>query len=381
MTYEKRYNTDNNTVAQIFIYELFNLTKVISNNKRTFFLITFFFITLGVSYSLITPNLYKSTIIVVPQSNDKKVSGNLSGLAAMAGINIGSMSYGEVLSPNVYSKIISNINFQKELIYSKYNYLNIDYPISFYEYCTNNNYKSNRVLKTITNYNIGIPMLLIGRVNNVTRGVSFYTNDTLINTINAKETIAIRKSQEAISINIDEKAGYVTIQTIYHDAMVSAQLTQKTLELLQKYLTEFKVDKVVNNLQFITINFEEAKREFELKQAELANYRDANSNISTSLGKTIEEKLVSECNLLEGVYTELAKQKMQAKIAIRETTPVLTIIQPVVVPLNKSYPNRSMIIVCFTILGLLLAYLYIRHKETIYAYLFELKTYINNKNG
>ena len=41
----------------------------------------------------------------------------------------------------------------------------------------------------------------------------------------------------------------------------------------------------------------------------------------------------------------------QAKIAVNETTPILTIVEPVVVPIERSKPKRGLICVLFTFLG------------------------------
>ena len=54
------------------------------------------------------------------------------------------------------------------------------------------------------------------------------------------------------------------------------------------------------------------------------------------------------------LYGELATQLEQAKINVKETTPILTVVNPVTVPYQKSKPKRSMIIVGFTFLGIVL---------------------------
>ena len=52
------------------------------------------------------------------------------------------------------------------------------------------------------------------------------------------------------------------------------------------------------------------------------------------------------------VTSELATQLEQAKINVKETTPILTIIKPVTVPYKKSKPQRMMILFAFTFLGI-----------------------------
>lgn len=123
---------------------------------------------------------------------------------------------------------------------------------------------------------------------------------------------------------------------------------------MQKYITEFKIEKVRSNLEFVEKSYDEARVNFENKQSELARFRDANKNLSSAIARTQEEKLTSEYNLLLGIYTEIAKQKEQAKIAVTETTPILTIIEPVVIPNEKSKPSRAIMLFIYTFLGLII---------------------------
>jgi len=55
--------------------------------------------------------------------------------------------------------------------------------------------------------------------------------------------------------------------------------------------------------------------------------------------------------LIYSVYSELAKQLEQAKIQVKQDTPVFTIIEPISVPIKKSKPNRPMILLIWLFLG------------------------------
>jgi uncharacterized protein involved in exopolysaccharide biosynthesis len=62
--------------------------------------------------------------------------------------------------------------------------------------------------------------------------------------------------------------------------------------------------------------------------------------------------LDAEYTLAMSLYSELATQLEQAKISVKETMPVLTVIKPVTVPYKKSKPQRAMILFAFTFLGI-----------------------------
>ena len=52
-----------------------------------------------------------------------------------------------------------------------------------------------------------------------------------------------------------------------------------------------------------------------------------------------------------GNVDAVAEQLEQAKISVKETTPILTIINPVTIPYKKSKPQRATILLAFTFLG------------------------------
>ena len=135
------------------------------------------------------------------------------------------------------------------------------------------------------------------------------------------------------------------------EAVAAAQMAQATFALLERYITEFKIEKVQSNLDFVQERYDEAKRNFEDVQARRAKLRDANMNTSRYSARTELERLDAEYTLAQGVYTSLAQQVEQAKISVKETTPILTIIKPVTVPYKRSKPQRVQILFIFTFLG------------------------------
>ena len=324
--------------------------------KRKFILIvTGAAMALGLVVALLTPNQYTASCTLVPQTGERRTGSSLSGLAAMAGISLGDMTSGEVLSPNVYPNIIKNVEFQKELLHARYTFPDVPEPITYYDYATDKQYQKFNLLAAIKKYTIGLPGVIIGAIRGKPE-----EEDTVSGTVQDKiprltysEQKVAKSLFEAFSLNLNQKEGYVQLSTTMRDPHLAAQITLKGQQLLQKYLTEFKLQKVRANLEFVEGSYQEAKANFEAKQEELARFRDANVNLTSAMARTREEKLQSEYTLLLGVYTELAKQKEQAKIAVTETTPILTVIEPVVVPVEKSGPSRAKMLIIYTFLGLI----------------------------
>jgi uncharacterized protein involved in exopolysaccharide biosynthesis len=154
-----------------------------------------------------------------------------------------------------------------------------------------------------------------------------------------------------LTITLDDKRGYITLTANMPEPVAAAQLAQAAFDILQKYITKFKIEKVQSDLDFVQERYDEAKSNFEEVQARRAKLRDANMNTTRYSALAELEKLDAEYALRQGVYNSLAQRVEQAKINVKETTPVLTIINPVTIPRQKSKPRRAMILFAFTFLG------------------------------
>jgi uncharacterized protein involved in exopolysaccharide biosynthesis len=69
----------------------------------------------------------------------------------------------------------------------------------------------------------------------------------------------------------------------------------------------------------------------------------------------METRLRNEYDIAFTIYRELATQREQAKIAVKENQTILTLVNPPVVPHEKSAPRRSIIIIGFLFLGVVVA--------------------------
>ena len=316
--------------------------------------VTAVFMVLGVLVALFSAKVYTASCDVVPQTSKSGPSSSMSSLAALAGINLNAAQSAESLSPNVYENIMGSTTFRKELMQTMIDFEDVGHPVSFFDYYTSEEYNKPSVFSYIKKYTIGLPFTILNAIRGEQTepdysGVGGDSN--AIETISKDEYDAKTILGESIALSLDEKKGYVTITANMSEPLAAAQLAQATLTLLQKYITEFKIEKVQSNLDFVQERFDEAKRNFEDVQARRAKLRDANMNTSRYSARTELERLDAEYTLAQGVYTSLAQQVEQAKISVKETAPILTVIKPVTVPYKKSKPQRAMILFAFTFLG------------------------------
>lgn len=360
---QEKYSEDNNrnlipsqeTTDEIDLTEILRKLWV----KRKFILkTTGIFLLIGLFVALFSPIKYTAHCTVVPQSGKDGSGGNLGGLAAMMGVNIGTgASGGETLSPNVYPQIVKSVPFTREIMQTPIKVEKSEgKEITLYDFYTNKEYQPFNLIGSVKKYTIGLPFLLINAIRGSDMQEEAHPSDSLsLPTLNKDEERVYQAIQGSMQLNLNAKEGYITIDYTFSEAEAAARITDKVRKTLEQYVMAFKSEKMEDNLAFVQQSFDEAQEDFQQKQDRLAIFQDANRGLTTASARATEQRLRSEYDIAFTVYNELAKQLEQAKLAVKESKPVLTVIEPVVVPVQKSAPRRSIIIAGFLFLGLVTA--------------------------
>lgn len=334
--------------------DLVELIQRMWHNRGLIVKTTIVFMVVGLLVALFSPKVYTASCDIVPQTSSSSSSNSqMTSLARLAGINITPTQSVQTLSPYVYENILRSTKFKKELMQTVIAFQKAPQPMSFYDYYTSEEYNKPSVMDYVLKYTIGLPGVIMGAIRGERPQPNYDAvgDDAAIGTLTKEEYDVMKVLNEAIALTLDDKKGYVSISVNMPEAMAAAQLAQATLKKLEEYITVFKVEKVQSNLDFVQGRYNEVKREFEDVQARRARYRDANHNTIKNQARIEQERLEAEYQLAMNVYSELAMQLEQAKIKVKETTPILTVINPVTVPYKSSKPKRAMILMAFTVLG------------------------------
>ncbi len=317
-------------------------------SKRKFILkVTAGFMVLGFLIGVFSTNMYTSECIMVPQTSSTSSSSSLGSLAQLAGISLNTNS-SEVISPEVYSNVLQNINLQKELISTSFYFNKYDKDITLFDYYTADEYYKFSVMDTPRIIRTAIfgehpenPYLLEGRDPQL----QYYTKE---------EAEAVSELSKSIELTIEDD-GYIIISATMPEAILSAQVVNRVKELLQKYITEFKIEKAKSEYEFVQKLYDEAKVDFEVVQLKYATFRDANKILTSASSQIRETTLKAEYDIANATLNELTSQLIQTEIKLKENTPSFIIIEPTKVPRRKSAPNSNLILIAFTLLGGVLA--------------------------
>jgi len=172
----------------------------------------------------------------------------------------------------------------------------------------------------------------------------------------------INALQQRISASVDKKTSVITVSVQMQDPLISANITQIVLEKLQGYITNYRTQKVKQDLEFTEKVFSEARESYYKAQRAYAAFEDANKNIISASYRTEQERLKNEMTLTFNVYNTLAQKLEQDKLRVQEQTPVYTIIQPATVPLKAASPKKPLILIGFVFLAIFggVGYLFIK---------------------
>lgn len=330
--------------------DLMALFQRLWNKRRFIFKVTGIVLVIGLLTAAFSPVKYTAQSVFVPQTSPLAAGSNLQGLASLVGVSLNNSDQtSAVLSPMVYPNILNNVNFEKRLIYAKYKFDDITDSVSYFDYYYNPKYMKRNVLRTIKKYTIGLPGIIMGaKKTKISAG-----NSSLI-TLTEDEAKCIKRLNADLSLDIDSKNGYLTLTATMPTAITAAQLAANAQNLLQQYITDFKIQKTQEQLQYIDQRYEEARRDYIAKQQAYAQFQDANRMLSSALAQTRGQRLQDEYNLAYSLYNQLSTQKMQAELQVKENTPIFTVIQPVTVPNEKSEPKRIKTMMIALFLGLIL---------------------------
>ena len=343
--------------------DIMEYVKKLWNGRKTIIIWTCAFIVLGFIAALTMQRTYTVSTTMVPQVGSKS-SSSLSSLASLAGIDLSSGSSSGELSPLIYPQIVNSVPFRKELMYTPVHYAKADSAVSMYTYYTE--ILKPTVFGTIKKYTIGLPGVILGAIRKEKPEIvlpSTGVDDTPKPLVLTKKEVKILKVVgESVSLAVDKKEGYITLNVVGIEPIQTAELAMKAQQLLQQEITRFRVEKSEKELEYIQARYDEIKAEAELYQEQLAKITDKTQSVTTTKDRIERDRIQSKYNTANSIYSELAKQLEQAKLQVKRDTPVLTIVQPVTVP-SKPSNSRTKTLIIWTFFGFVLGCGWVIGKE------------------
>lgn len=338
----------NNNVVKEDEIDLVELGKVLWSRKWLVVKLAIVFAVIGAIVGLSTPNVYKTSCTLIPEamSSGNNLKGSIGGLASLAGLDIGGMSNsGKSINPALYQSIARSTPFLQELMNQKFFFSELGKEVNLYEYYTEY-YKL-----SLLQYVFAVPKLLLSVIRPAKDNIKSTTVPENLLALTKEEVGVAESLKSAVLVAMDWDLGVVRIEVEMQDPYVAAAVAQFTQQYITDYVISYSTKKIEEQLKFVEEQYLGASQAFESKQLALAGFRDKNINVSTSRARSEEQRLESEYNLAYNIYNQLAQQREQIKLQVKEETPVFTVLEPSLVPADKDGPKRLFILIAFAFIG------------------------------
>jgi len=335
--------------------DLVELAKHIWENRSTIYKFVAVGIVLGLAVALLSPKEYRSGATLMPevessQGGASRLLQQYGGLLGISG-NLDAGSEG-MIPPQLYPQIVQSLPFQLALLNTEVEFSEFDTTTTVYRFF--DQVYTPSVFSYVTAYTVGLPGQIIGLFKEeepeaaLPRG---FEVDSIISVTKDQMEI-IDDMRERVSVSLNEESGVINLTVEMPDPNASAQVAKTSISLIKDYITQYRTRKAQEDLKFAEEQLQTAQERFEAAQNKLAEFRDGNVNLSSARAQTQQERLQSEYDLTFNVYNSLAQQVEQAKLKVQEQTPVVSVLQPVQVPVDDETSGLN-IIIGFTLLGFL----------------------------
>lgn len=314
--------------------DLIQIAKTIWEGKRFVILFSSFFVIIGIITALSSPIVYtSSSTFILSSSNDNKTS-SLGGVASLVGINLNASDNNNRIPATMYPKVVESVEFKRQLLNE---YIDEDKTVKLKSFL-------------IDHYGLNIE--------------DFITNNNKFFVSNGENDL-FKILDEIILISVNEKDRFVSISANMPTSEYAANTCISARKILQTIVINTKIKRAKENLNFTLEQLSLKKIEFDEIQNKIAYFEDSNLNIINSKYRNELNKLRAEFQIINSVYTELSKQLEQSKLQVNRDTPVFSVVKEASMPVLRSSPKRTQMVLIFGVLGLLISLVYVIAKEPL----------------
>jgi uncharacterized protein involved in exopolysaccharide biosynthesis len=255
---------------------------------------------------------YESSVVILPEyGNKSSMLSQFSGLASLAGVNVGSGAPTEI-----YQNLLQSESVIGPVINSRY--LTEEYPDSV----------------------------------NLIQYFEIDTKDKNPEIQKRKRFLAVNEllTKSLISTDVDRMTKILTVKATMPEAQLSADVVNKLVASLDQYIRTKRKSYAGEQRYYIEKRVNQIKDSLSISENKLKDFREQNKMIIQSPNLVLEQgRLMRNVEILQTVYIELTKQLELTKIDEIKDAPILNIKEIAQNPVIKAGPKRmsSLILILF----------------------------------
>ena len=269
--------------------------------------------------TLFVPNLYRSEVRILPA--DVKLSQSLGNLTAAAGVLGLSIPGGEGADAN-FVDVLNSRTVKEGLLTTEFRFHARDW--------------------------------YFGR----------YTprQETLYEFLDVKNMDrAVKKLSEILSVSRDLKSKVISLSVETRSPELSQQVARRATEILEQFVQTKSRTRGGEKAAFAKARLAEARVEMDQAEDSLRRFLEGNRNYLDSRDPATRLRgirLESELNLRRQLVTVLATNREQSLLEEKNDMPIVNVLDPGNLPVEKSWPSRSLIVLFVTLIAGLVSWIW-----------------------
>ncbi len=186
-------------------------------------------------------------------------------------------------------------------------------------------------------------------------GADTLRQETLYTYLNpANMDRAVKALDTILSANRDLKSKVITLSAETTSPELSQAIVQRATELLNQFVLEKSRTRGSEKADFAQQRLSDARQKMDQAEATFRAFLESNRNYQTSGDPAVRLKgarLEAELNLRRQLVTTLAINREQALLDAKNDIPILNILDAGNLPIDKSKPHRSTIVLLVVLLS------------------------------
>ncbi|MDD8019145.1 MAG: Wzz/FepE/Etk N-terminal domain-containing protein [Bacteroidota bacterium] len=264
--------------------------------KRKTIVKLFFILNVGAVIVLfLIHNSYESSTIILPEGKQSSLGG-LSGLASLAGVDLGS---GSDLQ-KTYPDILVSESILRQVIYDKYKTLEFSDSVTLVQYW---------------------------EIREKDKVKEF--------------EIALKSLRTYLQINTDKKTGILTVSIITKEPQLSADIVNNTISHLDQFLRTRNKTNAKERKEWLEHRLIEVSADLSKSETNLKDFREKNRRVTDSPELLLQqERFIREVQINTTLFSELKKQFELAKLDEIKDIPLVNILDEARPTAQKIAPKR-----------------------------------------
>lgn len=309
---------------------------------------------------------YAVTTKILPYSSERSTFDGLSSLAGAAGVNLQLGTSGKVLPTELYTEVANSFAFRSNLAVRQ---INFSAGHHSYDEYFDSVYRASPI-ELMTKYVLLLPFTassaLRARLTPSTEASP--RNGHLLDSLGIRShSVAFVKRVEGMKARVEiiqsKKTGIIAVTARMPDPVAAADLARITADQLTAEIIRYESTQAAEQARFLKKQQQSAEIRYKASQRALAEFQDRNKSLSSAVSQIELQRLQSDFSLASDLYKNITNQYEAARVKQFEDTPVLTVLEPSVIPNVPSEPRAIRLVLFSTLLGIIApgAWLVIAH--------------------